>query len=105
MEKVISQLKEPAINLAGKTDLGVIGWVLSRAALLVSNDTGVSHIAAGLKTPSVVIYTTSKPEEWGPLNNRQHRAVLEREATDPRRVIDEALDLVTGVPAEPSTHN
>jgi len=102
VDNVISLLKAPAINLAGKTDLGVIGWVLSRAALLVSNDTGVSHIAAGLQTPSVIIYTTSKPEEWGPLNSHRHRAVPEQEATDPRRVIDEALDLITGVSAQPS---
>jgi ADP-heptose:LPS heptosyltransferase len=95
VEQVRSQMKAPAISLAGKTDLGVIGWVLSRAALLVSNDTGVSHIASALKTPSVIIYSTSRPAEWGPLNQHLHRAVREAEATDPCRVIDEALTVLT----------
>lgn len=94
VEQVSSQMKAPAINLAGKTDLGVIGWVLSRAAMLVSNDTGVSHVASALKTPSVILYSTSKPEEWGPLNQQLHRAVREAEATNSQRVIDEALTIL-----------
>ncbi|GAB3903153.1 glycosyltransferase family 9 protein [Larkinella knui] len=98
IEDVRSRMKAPAISLAGKTDLGVIGWVLSRAALLVSNDTGVSHIASALKTPSVIIYSTSRPDEWGPLNQQLHRAVREAEATDSRRVIDEALNLLAAKP-------
>ncbi|MRS59701.1 glycosyltransferase family 9 protein [Larkinella terrae] len=90
VEKVKTAMKFPAISLAGKTDLGVIGCVLSQAALLVSNDTGVSHIAAALKTPSVILYSTSRPEEWAPLNHQLHRAVLESQATNSQRVISEA---------------
>ncbi|MFD1139812.1 glycosyltransferase family 9 protein [Larkinella insperata] len=92
VEKVQNLMKAPAISLAGKTDLGVIGRVLRGASLLVSNDTGVSHIASALKTPSVIIYSTSRPEEWGPLNQNLHRAV--RETADPQRVTDEALTVL-----------
>lgn len=92
VEQVKSQMKAPAISLAGKTDLGVIGRVISRAALLVSNDTGVSHIASALKTPSVIIYSTSRPEEWGPLNRDLHRAV--GETADSRSVTAEALTVL-----------
>ncbi|WP_128546341.1 glycosyltransferase family 9 protein [Larkinella soli] len=94
VEKVRERMNHPAVSLAGKTDLGVIGWVLRRAALLVSNDTGVSHLAAALETPSVIIYTTSRPGEWGPLNRQIHRAVSESEATEAGRVIEEALAVV-----------
>ncbi|MGA0557942.1 glycosyltransferase family 9 protein [Larkinella sp. VNQ87] len=93
IERVQRQLRTPAISLAGKTDLGMVGWVLSRTALLVSNDTGVSHIASALRTPSVIIYSTSRPDEWGPLNRQLHRAV--GEADDARRVIDEAMSVLS----------
>jgi ADP-heptose:LPS heptosyltransferase len=94
VQQVQAQMKHPALSLAGKTNLGSLGWVLQRAALLVSNDTGVAHVAAGLKVPSVVIYTTSKPSEWGPLNRQRHRALREEEAADPGRVIQETAALL-----------
>jgi ADP-heptose:LPS heptosyltransferase len=65
----------PAINLAGKTSLGALAVLLTKARLLVCNDTGVSHLAAALQTPSVVIYTASDPKQWAPLNRELHHAV------------------------------
>jgi len=96
VESVREQMHASAssISLAGKTDLGLVGWVLSRSALLVSNDTGISHLASALKVPSVVIYTTSRPEEWGPLNTQRHRAVLESDSLTANAVIEEALSLL-----------
>jgi ADP-heptose:LPS heptosyltransferase len=98
IEQVKNQMEGPAISLAGKTDLGVIGYVLSQAALLVSNDTGVSHIASALKTPSVILYSTSRPEEWGPLNQDLHRVIREAGSDNVQRVIDEALALLANGP-------
>ena len=94
VESVREQMHSSAVSLAGKTDLGTLAWVLSRASLLVSNDTGVAHLASALKVPSVVIYTTSQPEEWGALNRERHRAVLEVNAESPGAVIEEALSLL-----------
>jgi ADP-heptose:LPS heptosyltransferase len=90
VREVRERMRHGAVSLVGETTLGTLGWVLSRAALLVSNDTGVSHVAAALRVPSVVVYTTSQPSEWAPLNARLHRAVPEAEA-DPNRVLAEAL--------------
>lgn len=72
---VIGRMHHPAINAAGKTTLGAIGVLIKNAAMLISNCTGVSHIAAACKTPSVVISMDGEPERWGPINRQLHRTI------------------------------
>ena len=67
----------PALNFTGRTTLGGMGAVLSRSQLLVCNDTGVSHLAAALRVPSVITFVTSNPQLWAPLDHDLHRAVGE----------------------------
>ena len=63
---VAAQLPNGAVNLAGRTDLGCLAALLSGAALLICNDTGVSHLADALRVPSVVISTGKNPQALGP---------------------------------------
>lgn len=72
-EKVEGLMKCPAINVAGKTSLGAIGVLIRDAALLISNCTGVSHIASALETPSIVISMDGERERWAPLNTSIHK--------------------------------
>jgi ADP-heptose:LPS heptosyltransferase len=74
---VESLMQSPALNLAGKTSLPALGALLSRAGLLITNDTGVSHLAAALRLRSVVIVTGSDPARWAPLNGEFHRLALQ----------------------------
>jgi ADP-heptose:LPS heptosyltransferase len=64
-----------AIDLAGQTDLGTLAAVIRGAATIVCNDTGVSHIAAAVGTPSVVIACGSDVERWAPLASERHQVV------------------------------
>lgn len=93
-DRLADALSEPPVNLVGKTTLGTLGVLLSHARLLVANDTGVSHMAAALRTPSVIISVGSDPVRWGPLNRRRHRLLvgIETGVEDVIQEIDAVLD-------------
>ena len=70
-----AHLDKAPIMAAGKTSLGAIGALIENAALLIANCTGVSHIAAALKTPSFIISMDGEPERWTPMNKQLHPAI------------------------------
>ena len=72
---VVRAMRKPAIDVAGRTTLDGLAALLRGAAVLVCNDTGVSHLAAALHVPSVVVFTNSSVDRWAPLDRRLHRAV------------------------------
>src|SRR5690606_14941723 len=72
---VAAQMRMPAVNAAGPISIGAMAALMSKARLLVCNDTGVSHIAAGLQLPSVVIFSKADITRWAPLDRRLHRCI------------------------------
>lgn len=64
-EQVIHGLSD-AVNLVGQATLPALGYLLSRAALYVGTDTAVSHMAAAVGVPTVVLFGPSNPVKWGP---------------------------------------
>jgi ADP-heptose:LPS heptosyltransferase len=72
--------------------------LLSRARLLVCNDTGVSHLAAALRVPSIVISTGQNPARWAPINAALHRVLCADGGIAAGAVIAEADDLLRGAP-------
>ena len=75
VQAVARAMHTGAINLCGQTPIGVLAALYTGARLVVCNDTGVSHLAAALCVPSVVVYTGSDPARWAPLNTERHRSV------------------------------
>ncbi|WP_151636682.1 glycosyltransferase family 9 protein [Noviherbaspirillum aerium] len=68
-------MRMPALNLCGKTDLGGLAALLAQARLVVSNDTGISHVAAAVATPSVIVSCGSDPGRWAPLDRERHQVI------------------------------
>jgi ADP-heptose:LPS heptosyltransferase len=85
--QVIGLMDYPAIDLTGKTGLGEIGQLIRECDLLISNCTGVSHIAAATRTPSIVISMDGEPERWGPLNHNLHKTIDWTTAPDFKQIL------------------
>jgi heptosyltransferase-2 len=60
------------LNLAGKTSLTHAFMLIAAAKHLVSNDSGLMHVAAAFGTPQVAIFGSSSPRHTPPLNPRAH---------------------------------
>jgi ADP-heptose:LPS heptosyltransferase len=76
VQEVADAMAHPVLNMAGCTSMGALGALLEQAEVLVCNDTGISHVACGLGTPSVVITMGSDPLRWAPLDRTVHRLVI-----------------------------
>lgn len=72
-QAVIYAMRSPAIDMTGHTELGSLAALIAQARLVICNDTGISHIAAGVATPSVIICSGADPARWAPLNHERHR--------------------------------
>jgi ADP-heptose:LPS heptosyltransferase len=58
-EQIARTVPGSCLDLAGRTDLGMLAALLSDARLLICNDTGVGHLAAALRAPSAILSTAT----------------------------------------------
>jgi len=83
-------MQSPSLDLAGLTSLGALAALISNARLVVSNDTGVAHIAAAVQTPSVVLFLASDPNRWAPQDHTLHKVVTRAPASTTEEVLSQA---------------
>lgn len=88
--QVAGHMRASAVNLAGKTGLGGLAALISGARLLVSNDTGVSHVATAVKAPSVILFSAPDHERWAPANQKLHSIILEAQSVPAAEVLRQA---------------
>jgi len=115
-DRLMEMLPEPKLNLAGRTTLKTAMAVLNRAALLLTNDSGLMHLGGALGVPLAAVFGPTNPLSTAPLGpSRLIRSqaacapCLKRVCPLPRQicfdevnpdlVAEAALDLLTEKPA------
>jgi ADP-heptose:LPS heptosyltransferase len=95
--QVASHMQAPAVNAAAPISIGAMAALMRDARLLVCNDTGVSHIAAGLGLNSVVIFSKADIARWAPLDRHKHRCIWDPGAERATVVLQHARALLSGI--------
>jgi ADP-heptose:LPS heptosyltransferase len=90
---VAGQMRNLAFDLSGRTSLGALAVLIDGARVVVANDTGISHLAAARRTPSVIVFSGSDADRWAPADAGLHRVVAGRHPRSTELAVLHALDV------------
>ncbi|WP_326535240.1 lipopolysaccharide heptosyltransferase II [Pseudorhodoferax sp.] len=79
-EQIAAAAPGRCTNLAGKTALLDAFCLIAAAHSVVSNDSGLMHVAAAFGTPQVAVYGSTSPEHTPPLSDAATVLWLKRDA-------------------------
>lgn len=93
---VAARMQHTPVDAAGPWSIGAMALLMRDARLLLCNDTGVSHIAAGLRVKSVVVFSKADIARWSPLDRHAHRCIWDPDGERVSVVLQHARALLAG---------
>ena len=66
LREIKGRLRQPVVDLSGKTDLLTLAALIERARLLVTVDSAPMHVGAATHTPQVILFGPTNPFHWRP---------------------------------------
>ncbi|HJN03075.1 MAG TPA: lipopolysaccharide heptosyltransferase II [Nitrospinota bacterium] len=75
--EILTMTQNHCLNLAGKTSLTESIDLMSLTKAVVTNDSGLMHIAAALEKHTIAIYGSSDPKQTPPLNDKANILYLD----------------------------
>ena len=80
-ESIHQERPKTARNLAGKTDLSQAMALIASSQAMLSNDSGLMHVAAAMGVPQVAVFGSSSPLHTPPLSDKAVVLWLKNEAS------------------------
>ena len=77
-DEVIAAMQQPVLNFCGETSLVDLAAIFRKSDLLITVDTGATHIAATTGVKMVTMYGCTSPDRWHPVN-KNARVLTSRE--------------------------
>ena len=81
-EEIKSMMKAKPVITAGKTTLKQLGALLSRAGVVVANDSGPMHISVAMKARTIALFGPTSPKLTGPYGEGRYRVICKNDACD-----------------------
>ncbi len=99
-EETARRLRAPVLRLWGRTSTGALAALCAAARVVVSNDSGLAHVAAAVGAPTVVVFGSTSSAWSAPLGARV-KVVQRAPACSPcfRRTCAIGYGCLAGVPA------
>ena len=80
-EQINNEVSGACVDFTGRTSLAEAVDLMSLVEVVVSNDSGLMHVAAALDKKLIALYGSSDPAFTPPLNNKAHIISLELECS------------------------